>query len=166
MKSALCFAYSLMDFDKDSFVDVNDLEILVNQWLDEPNSTYNADFDSSGRVDFRDFARFAKYWNPSPKFVISGKTETGYVTMIGLPGSPVSDRNGNYTVVVSYGWSGTVVPTKTGYNFSPSSIAYTSVTSNLTDRHYNSHRNYWCCYFRFGWCQRCYYEGITWQSYC
>jgi photosystem II stability/assembly factor-like uncharacterized protein/uncharacterized protein YjbI with pentapeptide repeats len=54
------------------------------------------------------------------------------VVLNGLPGSPSTDNYGSYAVTVTYGWSGTVTPTKDGYTFTPSSQPYTSVVSNLT----------------------------------
>ncbi len=69
-------------------------------------------------------------------FTISGTTGMGGVTLNGLPGNPVSDSNGYYIAVVPYGWAGTIMPTKTGYSFSPSSISYTLVTSDLSDRNF------------------------------
>ena len=63
-------------------------------------------------------------------YTISGNAGVGGATMGGLPSNPVSDANGNYTGTVTYGWSGTVTPTKAGYTFSPASQVYTSVTSN------------------------------------
>jgi outer membrane lipoprotein SlyB len=65
-------------------------------------------------------------WGGSP---LSG------VTMSGLPGSPVTGANGAYSATVDYGWSGTVTPQKTGYNFTPSSTPYTNVTSNQTQNY-------------------------------
>jgi hypothetical protein len=50
--------------------------------------------------------------------------------MGGLPSSPSTDSNGYYSSTVSYGWSGTVTPSKSGYSFSPPSTTYSSVTSN------------------------------------
>ncbi len=71
-------------------------------------------------------------------YTISGNAGTSGVTMSGLPGSPVSDSNGNYTGTVDYNWSGTVTPAKAGYTFSPSSRTYTSVTSNQTAQSYTA----------------------------
>jgi len=73
-------------------------------------------------------------------FTISGKvTEGGSglqgVTMSGLPGNPATNASGNYSATVDYGWSGTAVPIKSGYNFSPISTGYSNVTSNQTDNY-------------------------------
>ncbi len=58
--------------------------------------------------------------------------------MSGLPGNPSTDTNGYYSGAVSYGWSGTVTPTKSGYTFTPSSTSYSNVTSNQTTNYTGS----------------------------
>jgi hypothetical protein len=76
--------------------------------------------------------------------VISGYVRTADgsgiegVVMNGLPGSPSTDSKGYYSATVSYGWSGTVTPTKTGYTFSPTSRSYSNVTGNLSDQNYTA----------------------------
>jgi len=67
--------------------------------------------------------------------VTSGGSPLSGVTMSGLPGSPVTGANGAYSATVDYGWSGTVTPQKTGYNFTPSSTPYTNITSNQTQNY-------------------------------
>lgn len=54
------------------------------------------------------------------------------VLMSGLPNNPSTDADGHYSDIVPHGWMGTVVPTKTGYSFSPSSTPYIYVASNQT----------------------------------
>jgi type II secretory pathway component GspD/PulD (secretin) len=46
-------------------------------------------------------------------------------------GSGVTNANGQYSLTVNYGWSGTVIPTKEGYMFDPPNKAYTNVTTNI-----------------------------------
>ena len=41
----------------------------------------------------------------------------------------VTDANGHYFVRVSYGWSGTATPVKTGYTFNPTSKTYTNLVA-------------------------------------
>ncbi|HCO95426.1 MAG TPA: hypothetical protein DIU00_16000 [Phycisphaerales bacterium] len=69
-------------------------------------------------------------------FTISGNAGVGGVKMNGLPGNPVTDRNGFYTVTVNYGWSGTVTPAKEGYSFEPASMIYHNLISNQTNDNY------------------------------
>jgi len=96
----------------------------------------------------------ASNWAPEPSpikvtiytqsFTISGyvRTSSGTgisgVVMSGLPGNPSTDTNGYYSGAVSYGWSGTVTPTKSGYTFTPSSTSYSNVTSNQTTNYTGS----------------------------
>ncbi len=60
-------------------------------------------------------------------FTISGNAGLVGVTITGLPGSPVTDALGDYTVTVDYDWSGTATPTKAGFTFSPVNIVYSNV---------------------------------------
>jgi M6 family metalloprotease-like protein/uncharacterized repeat protein (TIGR02543 family) len=62
----------------------------------------------------------------------------GGVVMNGLPGSPITDASGNYSATVEYGWSGTVIPSKAGYSFSPSSRTYSNVTSDQPGQDYTA----------------------------
>ncbi len=39
------------------------------------------------------------------------------VKLVGLPGNVVTGDKGQYTATVEYGFSGTVTPTKEGFNF-------------------------------------------------
>jgi hypothetical protein len=56
------------DFNRDCFVDANDLELLTDVWLDEvePNDKYNLfhgdDSAGHGTINFLDFAIFADTW--------------------------------------------------------------------------------------------------------
>jgi photosystem II stability/assembly factor-like uncharacterized protein len=66
----------------------------------------------------------------------SGGTGISGVVMSGLPNSPTTDSSGYYSDTVSYGWSGTVTPSKAGYTFSPPSKSYSNVTSSQTGQDY------------------------------
>ena len=77
---------------------------------------------------------------------ISGtvKTEGGIglegvtITFSEEEGTATTDSDGGYSHSVSYGWSGTATPSKTGHIFSPSSKTYPSVTSDQTDQDYTA----------------------------
>ena len=71
-------------------------------------------------------------------FTISGSVGLSGVTMIGLPGNPVTDQAGRYSATVDYGWTGTVTPTKEGYKFDPASMKYTMVNSKRDNQNYTS----------------------------
>jgi hypothetical protein len=60
----------------------------------------------------------------------SDSTGIDSVTMNGLPGDPLTDTSGYYTVTVDCGWSGVVTPTKYGYTFAPESTSYIAVTGD------------------------------------
>jgi WD40 repeat protein len=68
----------------------------------------------------------------------SGGLGIGGVTMSGLPGDPSTDFGGYYSGSVSYGWSGTVTPSSSGYTFDPASRAYSSVTGNRSNEVYTA----------------------------
>ena len=66
---------------------------------------------------------------------ISGNTGVGDVTLSYVDGTAktvTADGTGNYSVSLPYGWSGTITPSKTGYNFMPSAKVYTNITTNMT----------------------------------
>ncbi|MHC4594351.1 MAG: type II secretion system protein GspD [Planctomycetota bacterium] len=69
---------------------------------------------------------------------ITGTTGREGVVMNGLPGNPVTGRTGTYKVTVEYGWSGTVIPEKEGYTFSPDSKPYGYITADQTNQNYTS----------------------------
>ncbi|MBN1975246.1 MAG: hypothetical protein JW787_16500 [Sedimentisphaerales bacterium] len=69
-------------------------------------------------------------------YTISGTTGIEGVRMNGLPGNPVTDRNGSYSVMVEYGWMGTVGPEKRGYSFEPASRTYNNIVKNYNDENY------------------------------
>jgi len=50
--------------------------------------------------------------------------------MVGLPSTPVSRPDGEYTAFVEEGWSGTVTPTLFGWTFDPVSRSYTDVQAD------------------------------------
>jgi hypothetical protein len=71
-------------------------------------------------------------------FTISGQTGVAGVTMRGLPGNPVTDREGRYKATVEYGWMGVVTPVREGHVFEPPQRAYASVTEGLTHEDYTA----------------------------
>ena len=78
-------------------------------------------------------------------FTISGTITNGgnglqgvTVTLSNGGGTTVTDTNGNYSVTVNYGWTGTAAPSKTGYTFSPAGRAYQNVTADQPDQDYTA----------------------------
>jgi hypothetical protein len=71
--------------------------------------------------------------------IISGSTGVGGVSLGGL--DVISDSNGNYIATVCYGWSGTVIPSKAGYTFSPPAMSYVNITMNQMSQNYTATLN-------------------------
>ena len=65
---------------------------------------------------------------------ISGSVATEGVMMKGLPGIPISGKDGKYIAIIPYRWSGTVTPVKEGYTFDPPRLQYSTVTSNVPNQ--------------------------------
>jgi uncharacterized repeat protein (TIGR02543 family) len=62
----------------------------------------------------------------------------GGVLMSGLPSSPITDENGQYSGAVPSPWSGTVTPTLPGFTFAPASTPYSNVTSDQSNQNYTA----------------------------
>ncbi len=56
----------------------------------------------------------------------------------GTAKTATADGAGNYSITVSYNFSGTVTPSKAGYSFSPVSRTYTNVLANQIAQGYNA----------------------------
>ena len=69
---------------------------------------------------------------------ISGNVGAPQVDLQGLPGQVRSDRNGSYSVEVSYGWSGAVTPAREGLVFSPPAKTYNSVVRDMPEQNYDA----------------------------
>jgi hypothetical protein len=54
----------------------------------------------------------------------------------GSPKTVTADASGNYFLMVSNHWSGTVTPSKAGYSFSPANRTYTDVITDLYSQDY------------------------------
>ncbi|MEJ2633923.1 MAG: hypothetical protein P8184_01365 [Calditrichia bacterium] len=63
------------------------------------------------------------------------------VVLVGLPGNPSTDSRGFYSSDVPQGWSGTVIPGRTGWQFSPESRTYTDLKSDQADQNYTGSLN-------------------------
>ena len=72
---------------------------------------------------------------------ISGNTGVPGATLSYIDGTPktvTSNGSGAYSFQVPSDWSGTVTPSKAGYEFSPSSMTYTNVLSDQTEQNYTT----------------------------
>ncbi len=78
--------------------------------------------------------------------VISGRiTDGGSTGLSGATltfsnggGTAVTDANGYYTNTLTYGWSGTVTPSRNGYTFSPGNRNYSGLTSGANNQDYTA----------------------------
>ncbi len=78
---------------------------------------------------------------PPQQITISGNTGVAGATLSYTDGSPktvTADASGNYSLTVSYYWSGTVTPSKTGYTFTPTNRNYSNVFSDQTGQDYTA----------------------------
>jgi hypothetical protein len=71
-------------------------------------------------------------------FTISGNAGVAGVLMRGLPGDPVTDQNGRYSVKVERDWRGSVTPEKEGYVFEPSSMIYENLDGDRFNDNYTA----------------------------
>ncbi len=71
-------------------------------------------------------------------YTVSGDVGLGGVSMAGLPGNPIADAKGYYHAMVPYGWSGTVMPAKEGYTFTPPAKTYQQLVENMTEQNYRA----------------------------
>ena len=78
--------------------------------------------------------RISGYVRTSTGTGISGVT----LTFSDGGGTATTDSYGYYSRAVSCGWSGTVIPSKSGYTFSPASRSYSNVTLNQYNQNYTS----------------------------
>ena len=69
-------------------------------------------------------------------FTVSGSAGAPGVVMNGLPNNPISGKDGTYSAIVKYGFTGTVTPTKEGYEFNPPSMQYADTISAQTNQDY------------------------------
>jgi hypothetical protein len=75
----------------------------------------------------------------STTYNLTGNTGIAGVTLSYTEGTlktVVSDLNGNFSISVPCGWTGTVTPSLAGYFFSPSNKTYTNVPANQTGQNY------------------------------
>ncbi len=77
----------------------------------------------------------------STGYTISGDAGIGGATLTYTDGTvktATADSSGLYSFQVPSGWSGTVTPSKSGYEFSPTSRTYTSVGADQTAQDYTA----------------------------
>ena len=78
---------------------------------------------------------------PPSSMTISGNVGVGFATLSYVDGTAktaIADGNGNYSLTVSYNWTGAVTPSQPGYTFSPANRSYTNVVSSQTAQNYSA----------------------------
>ena len=123
----------------------------VNYWSNPDNEAYNG--EPMGETNVADNTRSlndAAYTvanfriSEQPDKTISGRvTDTAGAGIQGVTitfsnggGTTTTSSNGNYSRSVTYGWSGSATPSKSGYNFDPPSTPYSNVTSNQSGKNF------------------------------
>ena len=90
----------------------------------------------------------------SAPFTISGNAAVPGATLSykdGTAKTAQADANGVYSFSVSYGWSGTVTPSKTGATFTPASQSYLNVLANKTAQNYSAALTFTSAAAQDGW---------------
>jgi hypothetical protein len=75
----------------------------------------------------------------------------------------IADSSGAYSFTVTPGWTGTVIPSKDSYYFTPPSRTYTALNANQTSQNYTISIFYDVpsTYWAFNYIERLYQAGIT-----
>ena len=123
----------------------------VNYWSNPDNEAYNGEPMGETNVadntrSLNDTAYTVANFRISEQLdkTISGRvTDTAGAGIQGVTitfsnggGTTTTSSNGNYSRSVTYGWSGSATPSKSGYNFNPQSTPYSNVTSNQSGKNF------------------------------
>lgn len=90
----------------------------------------------------RNHYRLAATVEATPEYTISGQIlQDGGLPLEGVsfnsvPGPVITDVNGNYSITVPHGWSGTAIPSLAPYSYTPSSRSYSNVTGDMNNQDY------------------------------
>jgi len=103
-----------------------------------PNITYHyrvVAVNGAGTTNGFDqtFTTAASFYNISGNAGVAGAV-LSYTD--GISKTITADESGNYSLTVSYNWSGVVTPSKVGYTFAPVTKSYTDITANITKDDY------------------------------
>ena len=66
---------------------------------------------------------------------ITGNAGAGTtITVTGDPGAQITqpDGSGNYSIAIPYNWTGSIIPVRVGYAFTPDKLNYALVVANIT----------------------------------
>lgn len=81
------------------------------------------------------------YTSTAITFTISGNVGTPGAILSyfdGVNKQVTSDASGNYSLTVSYNWTGDVTPSKTAFAFTPDKITYNNVLANFAGQNYTA----------------------------
>ena len=105
--------------------------------------TYTVDaFDGSGNHSALSAPAVAST-SPPGSCTISGNVAgvAGGATLAytdGTPKTASTDGSGNYSLAVPNGWSGTVIPSKAGYTFTPTQKSYSTLSDDATGQDFDA----------------------------
>jgi hypothetical protein len=77
--------------------------------------------------------------SPAVACTITGNAGVGTIlTVTGDPGAQITqpDGAGNYSIAIPNNWSGTIIPTRVGYAFTPDKLTYALVVGNISDANF------------------------------
>lgn len=133
VESALSYRLQIRD-DSQTVVDQKD--ITANSWHGaglKGNTAYSWKVKAVNTRGEGPWSETRSFMTPNTVLLSGQVTHEGSgvprVIMRGLPGNPQTDSEGNYSVEVAQGWSGTATPAQNDYNFYPESTAYVNVTA-------------------------------------
>ncbi|MFC1760687.1 hypothetical protein ACFL6U_01240 [Planctomycetota bacterium] len=100
--------------------------------FEPPRRSYNAIIRDRVHENYTDEVKMLTI---EGEFVINGNPIPGVkMKADNGGGSDMTDSQGRYRVQVPYGWSGTLIPSKTGWDFSPGGKDYRNVTEDIDER--------------------------------
>jgi len=86
------------------------------------------------------------FWGGPTNYTISGYVKTpdgnsvsGVTLSLSGKGTAATNSSGYYSKSIAEGWSGTVTPSKTGYDFNPKSKAYSNLSANLSNQNFTAY---------------------------
>ncbi|TVQ28962.1 MAG: hypothetical protein EA370_15885, partial [Wenzhouxiangella sp.] len=112
---------------------------LAGHTFDPPSRSYS---DVTASIGDQNYAATLNSYTLSGTITLGG-AGLGGVTVVGLPGPPVTAADGSYSVLVEHGFSGTATPELAGHNFDPVSRSYSNVTGSVVGEDYLAARNVW-----------------------
>ena len=82
--------------------------------------------------------------NPTHVTVLGNAGVAGAVLSYtdGTARTVTASSNGSYSLLVRYGWSGTITPSKTGYIFTPQNASFTNLTASQTIQNFTAIASY------------------------